>query len=192
MGTTSTEDLLARLTRKNSATEVTAGQINPPEAANAHPPAPEPTTPAPEVKADTPAPEVKAEEPVEHKEKRTRKAAPVEAPTQPTAHRKLIGALLVNAIPTFQHRTFEDLLAEANKVLRQTELRDDKGVVQVYQDYRDVPFGRGASVLLACVMQVLQDSKRVENLVISDRHTPEAQIVMNTMLANSDVVVRGV
>lgn len=101
--------------------------------------------------------------------------------------RKQIGTLFVDCAVDGAER-FETYVARAAEIIRATEFRDRDGKVFQIQDWRFMPFGQGGAVLVEAVLQALPD--RVEELVVCGG-TPEATACLNYLLHRSDRVVRG-
>lgn len=202
MSSNDTQDLLARLTRGKPDSEVVVplsqalsptttvapGQINPPEAAQA----PEPPPDAP--KGDVAPAKAKKYTRKDKSEVTITEKAP-DAPALP-AKEYHINNLCLGCVPTgngvpVNAAAFSGLVQAANQMIRDTEFKNEKGEAFRVQDYRDIPFGRGAGVLLAAVQQVLSQGT-LDCLVVESMSTPEISVCLNFLIDTSKVIIRAV
>jgi len=193
MTQSATDDLLARLAAARSTPSAPAtsaaertlplpgvpvapGQINPPEGAQAAPPAPAPT-PDPAPPAATKRPRKPKPEPRD-----TGRSPDVVEPTNP------IGTLYIRCQPLEgDYVGFGSVLEDAEFIIKATPFRDS-GEEYYVSDYRFVHYGQGPAVLVSAVQQALSE-KRIEHLVVRD--SPEAQICTQHLMMWADRVIVG-
>ncbi len=115
-----------------------------------------------------------------------------QAPEEPSA---ATWHLYINAIPSFLREGFIPSILNLETVVErvrpqvQEATRDEKNP-DGYPDYRLVPYGAGAGVLVLAVMEYLESAAPLK-AVLMDSRTPEGAILQNALSSRAALVVRG-